>query len=346
MDLDLLKRLCLANGVSSGEDTVRSIIEDEIKDHADSITTDACGNLIVFKKGRQRPENDLLLSAHMDEVGFIVTGVNDDGTLRIDEVGGIDRRVIPGKRAVLCDSGLTGVFGIKPMHVCPGDEKKRIPKLSEMYIDIGAADKSDALRYVSIGELAAFEPYYEETESALIAKALDDRAGCAVLIGMIKSALPYDMQFSFVVQEEVGLRGAKAAAYTADPEFAIVVETTTAADIPNVEASKTVCSLGKGAVISFMDRRTIYDKELYKEAFSAAKSAGVPAQAKQAVAGGNDSGVISTSRGGVRTIAVSLPCRYLHSPHTVAIKNDLTAVEATVAELAARIAGGRIGGSD
>ena len=145
--------------------------------------------------------------------------------------------------------------------------------------------------------------------------------------------LPFDLYFTFVVQEEVGLRGAKTAAFSVDPEIAIVAETTTAADIPNVDQSKQVCRLGEGAVISFMDRRTIYDKELYKMAFDTAKSSGVKAQAKQAVAGGNDAGVISTTRGGVRTIAVSVPCRYLHSPHTIAYKSDIDAAKKIIREL-------------
>ena len=210
-----------------------------------------------------------------------------------------------------------------------------------MYIDIGAKDREDAEKNIEVGDLVAFEGFYEENEQAVITKALDDRVGCLVLIEMIKSKLPYDMYFTFVVQEEVGLRGAKTASYTVDPDFAIVVETTTAADIPNVEEGKQVCRLGEGAVISFMDRRTIYDKELYKEAFKAAERAGVKAQAKQAVAGGNDAGVINISKGGVRTIAVSLPCRYLHAPHTTAYKEDINAVFETVNELAGTIAGGK-----
>ncbi len=342
MDIDLLKRLCLANGVSSGENRVRDIIINEIKPYADEISVDGSGNLIVFKKGRERAKNKLLLSAHMDEVGFIVTYINSDGTLRVEEVGGIDRRVISGKRVLVGEKNVPGVFGLKPTHLCSGEGKKAIPKLSEMYIDIGAENREDAEKAVSRGDLVSFDGYFEENEQAFIAKALDDRAGCAVLIGMIKSDLPYDMHFTFVVQEEVGLRGAKTAAYTVDPEFAIVVETTTAADIPNVSDGKRVCELGEGAVISFMDRHTIYDKGLYNAAFKAAKAEGVKAQTKQAVAGGNDAGVISTTRGGVRTAAVSLPCRYLHSPHTVAYKSDLTAVEKTVNALAVKIAGGEV----
>ena len=267
MDLKLLKKLCLTNGVSSGEEELRSIIISQIDGFADEMYVDKSGNLIVFKKGKERAENKLLLSAHMDEVGFIVTGINSDGTLSVDEVGGIDRRIIPGKRVRLCSSNINGVFGIKPVHLLSGDGRNEIPKLKDMYIDIGAKNKQDAEKYVVVGELAAFESRYEETETAIITKALDDRAGCLVLIDMIRSEIPYDMYFSFVVQEEVGLRGAKTAAYTVDPDYAIVVETTTAADIPGNDDSKKVCRLGEGAVISFMDRHTIYDRELYKKLY-------------------------------------------------------------------------------
>lgn len=342
MNMNLLKKLCLANAVSSGEKDVREIILSEIRDYADDITVDKSGNLIVFKKGAQRAENKLMLSAHMDEVGFIITGINSDGTLSVDEVGGIDRRVVNGKRVILCSSGINGVFGIKPIHLSKGDSRNDIPKMSQMYIDIGACNKEDAEKYVQPGELAAFEGFYEENEQSVITKALDDRAGCLVLIEMIKNNLPYDMYFTFVVQEEVGLRGAKTAAYTVDPDFSIVVETTTAADIPTVDDSKKVCLLGEGAVISFMDRRTVYDREMYKLAFKAAATEGVKAQPKKAVAGGNDAGVISITNGGVRTLAVSLPCRYLHSPHTVIYKSDLESVYKTVMKLSDIVAGGII----
>lgn len=342
MDMNLLRKLCLTNGVSSCEGEVRNIILDEIGSFADDIKVDKCGNIIAFKKGVHRAKSKVMLSAHMDEVGFIITHISSDGTLAVDEVGGIDRRVISGKRVVLCSSGLSGVFGIKPIHLSKGDSRNEIPKLTSMYIDIGAADKKDAEKYVQPGELAAFESCYAENGQAVISKALDDRAGCLVLIELIRSELPYDMYFTFVVQEEVGLRGAKAAAYTVDPDFAIVVEATTAADIPNADESKQVCRLGEGAVISFMDRRTVYDKDMYKAAFEAARRAGVKAQPKLAVAGGNDAGVISVSNSGVRTAAVSLPCRYLHAPHSMIYKSDLNAVYKTVKGLAADTAGGKI----
>ena len=176
------------------------------------------------------------------------------------------------------------------------------------------------------------------------AKAIDDRFGCLVLIELLKSDLEYDVDVAFVVQEEVGLHGAKTAAYTLDPQFALVVETTTAADIPEIDSSKQVCQLGEGAVISVMDRRTIYDKEMVRLAFAAAAEIGVKAQYKRAVAGGNDAGVIHQSSGGVRTLAVSLACRYLHAPSCVADKDDCESVMALVRELATPNRGRRLTG--
>ena len=171
-------------------------------------------------------------------------------------------------------------------------------------------------------------------------RALDDRAGCAILVDMIQNELEYDMIFVFAVQEEIGLRGSKTAAYTVEPQAAIVVESTTAADVAGVDKANQVCKVGAGAVVSFMDRHTIYDREYYQMAFAAAKKAGVKCQAKQAIAGGNDAGAIHVSRGGVRTIAVSLPCRYLHSAVGMISQDDLKSAQKLIVELAGRIAGG------
>ncbi|MBQ1806589.1 MAG: M42 family peptidase, partial [Ruminococcus sp.] len=167
-----------------------------------------------------------------------------------------------------------------------------------------------------------------------------DRFGCYVMIELIKSDLEYDADFAFVVQEEVGLRGSKTAAYTLDPAFALVLETTTSAEIPEIEPQKQVCTLGDGAVISVMDRRTIYDKELVRCAMETAQALGVKAQYKRAVAGGNDAGAIHQSRGGVRTLAISLACRYLHAPSTVASKADCESMLALARAMCEKIAGG------
>ena len=342
MDMALLERLCRTNGVSGDEGRVREIILSEIKDCADSVTVDGMGNVLAFKQGRNPAKTKLLLSAHMDEVGFIVTDITRDGMLSVEPVGGIDRRVVCGKPVTVGPRAVKGVFGIKPIHLLKPDEKDKMPPMDKIYIDIGAENKEQAEQFIDIGDYAAFDSPFICKDGRIISKALDDRAGCLVLIEMLKTELQYDMYFSFVVQEEVGLRGAKAAAYTLDPEAAIVVETTTAADAAGVEEQKQVCRLREGAVISFMDKRTIYDSAYYKLALAAGREAGVKTQPKQAVAGGNDAGAIHCSRGGVRTAAVSLPCRYLHSACTVAAQEDLDAVYVTVLGTAEKIAGGNV----
>ena len=343
IDYQLFKKLCTANGISGDENSVRELILSEITPFADDIKTDNLGNILVHKKGRQPAQKKLMLSAHMDEVGCMVTDITADGFLKFDEVGGIDRRVIFGKNVTVGRQNINGVVGLKPIHLTKGDEGAAIPEISEMYIDIGATSKDDALRYVNYGDSINFTSEFTLTNSKIRSKAIDDRFGCLVLIELIKSELAYDMDFAFVVQEEVGLRGAKVAAYTINPEFAVVIETTTAADIPEIDGNKQVCSLGNGAVISFMDRRTIYDKEMVHLAFECAEKIGAKAQYKRAVAGGNDSGAIHLSRGGVRTLAVSLACRYLHSPNCVADKSDCEDILALVRELSQQIAGGCLG---
>ena len=320
IDYELLKKLCSARSVSGDENSVRDIILSEIKDCADDIKIDNLGNLIAFKKGKKPAPKKLMLSAHMDEVGLMVTDITSDGFIKFDEIGGLDRRILPGKRVNIGKKALSGVIGIKPVHLTKGDEREAIPEISDMYIDIGADSREEAEKYVNYGDSITF-----------------DRFGCLVLIELIKSELDYDAYFTFAVQEEVGLRGAKVAAYTVNPDYAIVVETTTAADIPEVDSSKQVCNLGKGAVISFMDRRTIYDKELVKLAFESAEKLGVNAQYKRAVAGGNDSGEIHKSRGGVRTLAVSLACRYLHAPNCTANKADCESILTLVRDLCTQI---------
>lgn len=343
IDYKLLEKLCVCNGVSGDESDVRDLIINEIRDYADDIKIDNLGNLIVHKNGRLKSENKLMLSAHMDEVGFMITDITSDGYLKFDEVGGIDRRIVIGKQVTVGRKRINGVVGIKPIHLSKGEESTLIPKFSEMYIDIGADSKEDALKAVSYGDSVNFVSDFERNSTSIKAKALDDRFGCLALIELIKKELKYDMDFAFVVQEEVGLRGAKTAAYAINPEFALVVETTTAADIPEVDKTKQVCNLGNGAVISVMDNRTIYDKEMIAKAFECAERVGAKAQYKRAVAGGNDSGVIHQSRSGVRTLAVSLPCRYLHAPSCIINIDDCESVIKLVSELSCEIAGGKLG---
>lgn len=336
MDIQLLERLCKACGVSGDEDEIREIILAEIKPYADEIKVDSLGNILAFKKGKQRAKSRLLLSAHMDEVGFIVTNIESNGTLKFSAVGGIDKKAACGKAVLIGKNKLAGVIGTVPVHVLKADERAKNPSIDSLYIDIGADSKEQAEKYVSLGDCVYFDSVFEADER-IIGKAIDDRAGCMALIEMLKSDLEYDTYFSFVVQEEIGLRGAKAAAFTLNPDIAIVVESTTASDIPDVSGADKVCCVGKGAVVSFMDGATMYDREFYRLIMDKAKKADIPVQTKTKIAGGNDAGAIHQSRGGVRTAAISVPCRYLHSSTSLISRADLQAVCDTI-KLAAELA--------
>ncbi len=319
--LELIKELCLLPGISGRENAVRDYIIEQIKDYAE-YSIDPLGNLLVFKKGKNPAKNKVMLDAHMDEVGLIVTAITSEGFLRFTKVGGVDSRVILGRTVKVGEKAVNGVIGIKPVHLVDKKEEDSIPKADDLYIDIGAKSREEAMEYVHLGDSVWFESdFVEFGEGFVKAKALDDRAGCVILVEMIKSELEYDMWFSFSVQEEIGTRGAQTAAFTIAPDYAIAVETTTAADISGVKDEKRVCICGKGGTVSFMDRSTLYSKELFDKAFEIAEKNSIPCQPKTMVAGGNDSGAIHKSRGGVRVLTVSIPCRYLHSPSCV-IKLD------------------------
>lgn len=315
---DLLKRLCLADGVSGNENSVIEIIKQEISGYAD-FHTDGMGNIIAFKKGKKRATNILMLDAHTDEVGMIITSVTSDGFLKFETVGGINSSALLC-RAVTIEGKVNGVIGAKPIHLCKGDEKEAPPKEENLYIDIGASSKEEALEHIRIGDFATFKSDFTVMcDNYVKAKAIDDRAGCAVLISLLKKEAEYDYYATFSVQEEVGCRGARAAAFAVNPQFAVCLEATTAADIADVADESKVCCLSKGAALSFMDRSTLYDRNLY----NCALESGIKCQSKSAVTGGNNSGAIHLSREGIRTLAISVPCRYIHSASGVCCIDDI-----------------------
>lgn len=333
--LETLKTLCKIDGTSGREENVRNYIIKRIEGKCE-YKVDPIGNIIAFKKGANIAKNKVMLSAHMDEVGLIATYITSDGYINFATVGGIDSKVIAGRsvRFSQSEKEVLGVVGLKAVHLLENDEKGKVPSVSQMYIDIGASSKEEAEKYVSIGDCAYFvsDPV-EFGNEKLKAKAIDDRFGCTLMIKMIESDLPYDACFAFLVQEEVGLRGAGCAAYTVKPDYAIVLEATTAADVAGVSGADCVCKLGDGAVVSFMDRSTVYDVKMFKHAVEIAKEKNIPCQTKTMVAGGNDAGAIHKSNGGIRTITVSLPCRYIHSPTSVADKRDMKACADIVSAL-------------
>ena len=337
--LDSIRALSALPGVSGRESAVREKLIEQIRGYADSWETDPLGNLIVFKKGLAPAKNKVLLDAHMDEVGLIITSIDSDGFLRFATVGGIDPGVLAGRTVCVGDHAASGAIGVKPIHLLKKDEEGIVPSIDQLYIDIGASSREEAAQLVQPGDVAWFRGETAAFGSGmLMGKALDDRVGCAILLQMIRGTLPYDCWFTFSVQEEIGLRGAQAAAFTVAPDYAIAVETTTAADLCGVAGEKRVCVCGDGAVVSFMDRSTLYDRALFDRAFAVAKAQGIPCQTKTMVAGGNNAGAIHKSRGGVRTLAISVPCRYLHSPRCVMKQCDIDAVARLTAAMAAELA--------
>ena len=321
--LETLKTLCYLSGPSGYEDEVRDYILERVMPHADEVMTDSMGNLIVTKKGRVAPTKKIMLCAHMDEVGIIITGIDDDGYLRFDFLGGVDRRVVIGKRVYIGKNRIPGVIGIKAYHLVDKEEEKNVPKREEMYVDIGAASKDEAEGLVPLGDYGVFDDsVYEFGEGFIKAKALDDRVGCASMIKLLESELPCDCTFAFTVQEEIGTRGAKVVANRICPEVAIVLEGTTAADLPDVPEGKTICKLGEGIVIPFMDRGTLYSRRLYSQVTELADMNNIKWQTKHMIAGGTDASVIQRSGIGVDTIALSAPLRNIHSPASIAKISD------------------------
>lgn len=337
MNDQMLKTLCGLPGVSGAEEPVRYEILRQIEGHC-IYKVDPLGNVLAFKKGRRTPAEPMLFSAHMDEVGLIVTYIEESGLLRFATVGGIDRRVLPGK--VVRVGELPGVIGSKAVHLKSADEKDKAPALDALYIDIGASSREEAEEKVALGDRAVFCAHYCEMGNGFLrGRALDDRLGCDLLIEMLRGKLECDAHFAFTVQEETGTTGAKTAAAQVGAGIGIAVETTTACDLPDVQPEKTVCALKKGPVLSFMDRGTVYDLALYRHALAVAHEKGIPFQPKAGVYGGNESRAIQVAGNGARVLAVSIPCRYLHTPSCVAHRSD---VENTLALL--RALNGAFGG--
>lgn len=323
----LIKELTGLNGVSGNEKEVRDYIIEKIKYLCDSISVDSIGNIIAYKKGNSS-RMKVMLSAHMDEVGFIVSGHSEKGFLKFKPVGGIDDRILPGKKVLVGKKRLSGVIGSKPIHQQEREEREKISKVKNLYIDIGADSKEEAEKLAPLGEFIAFDSDYLEFGSDRVkAKALDDRVGCAVLIEALKHSFDYDLYACFTVQEEVGLRGAQVAAFQVMPDIALIIEGTTCADVPEVEAYEYSTVLGNGAALTIMDRTCYCDKELVSFLFDVAVRNNIKVQYKQTTTGGNDAGQIQRTGTGVKTASISVPCRYIHSPVSVMSRSDFECVE-------------------
>lgn len=323
----LIKELTDLNGVSGNENEVREFIISKIENLCDSYRVDSIGNIIAYKKG-SGSRLKVMLSAHMDEVGFIVSGHTDKGFLKFKAVGGIDDRILPGKKVLVGNKKLSGVIGSKPIHQQDRDEREKITKIKSLYIDIGAESKEEAEKLAPLGEFIAFDSdFIQLGYDCIKAKALDDRVGCAVLIEALKHSYDFELYACFTVQEEVGLRGAQVAAFNVMPDAALVIEGTTCADVPDVEPQDYSTVLGNGAALTIVDRTCYCDKELVQYLYDVAVRNGIKVQYKQTTTGGNDAGQIQRTGIGVKIASISVPCRYIHSPVSVMSRSDYEAVE-------------------
>lgn len=337
-NVELIRRLSLAFGPSGSEETVRQTIAQEIADLPCTAHTDRMGNLIArmtFGEGEDRPR--LMVSAHMDEVGFMVTEALDDGYLRVDSVGGIDPSVIAGRKVTLMgrEGALRGVLCSKAIHHKSAEERKKTVPIEKLYVDIGAVEREEAERLAPVGTFGTFDSefyWFGRGERMAKGKALDDRMGCAALIEVMRTlaadppGVNLEVYFCFTVREEIGLSGAKVAAHTIAPDFALVLETTAVGDIAETKDAQRVASVRGGGAVSLMDRSTVYDRAFVDFLMKTAEDEGIAAQIKKYVSGGNDAGHIHKTGTGVRTAALSVPTRYLHSPACVASLDDYEAV--------------------
>ncbi|MGB7876157.1 MAG: M20/M25/M40 family metallo-hydrolase [Anaerolineales bacterium] len=310
--IKLLEKLCNACAVSGDEGEVRKIVLEEVRPHADEVKIDAMGNVLVTKKGSGRNRLRVMLDAHMDEVGFILVSDEGDGLFGFQTVGGIDPRNLLGKPVLVGKEHLPGVIGMKPIHLIEASERKRKPSIDSLRIDIGPNGKAKT------GEWATFATRFRRVGPSIMAKAIDDRIGVATLIELVRHAPEnIDLLAAFTVQEEVGLRGAKVAAYSFDPDLAIAVDSTPAHDLPNHDGSESHfynTKLGHGPAIYVYNRATIDDPRLVRFLKETAEAEDIPYQIRQPGGGGTDAGAIQRTRAGVPVVSVSVPGRYAHTP--------------------------------
>lgn len=323
-----LSELTALSGVSGHEQAVRNYICERLRGRCDHFEIDSMGNVMAFRRGDGSSKHTLMLCAHMDEVGLIVSRITEEGFLKFKTVGGIDPRVLVSKRVCVGDTALPGVIGRKAVHLLTADERKKAPGIKDLFIDIGAEDKETAEALVQVGDYVTFDSgFVTFGEGRIKAKALDDRVGCSVLLQLLETPCSCDCWFVFTVQEETGLRGARLCARRIQPDLAVILEGTTCSDLPGSEDKMISTHLGGGAAISLVDGATSYQRPLAQWLYQLGKARQISVQFKQTATGGNDAGSIHTAAGGISVAAISVPARYIHSPSSVIAKEDYEAVK-------------------
>lgn len=340
--MQLLERLTQTPSVPGREDRIREVIREYVAEKKlfDELTTDAMGSLIGVRRarpaeGKKSPENPVrvMLAAHMDQIGFLVRHISDDGFVRVNPVGGFDTRNLFARRVRICtsDGDLPGVMnpGGKPIHIASDSEKKKVPEISDFFIDLSLP--GDVVKEkVQVGDMVVLDGPFSEVGNSVVSQCLDNRVGCWAQIRAIEELDHHncDVYAAWTVQEEVGLRGAFPAAYDIEPDFAIACDTTLCCKTPGIPDEERVTIAGDGLCLHIMDSSMIGDIKLIEEIEGVAASAGIKTQRGILPRGGQDGAAIQRTRRGVRTVAFACPIKYIHTITEMAHRDDLTAYPA------------------
>jgi putative aminopeptidase FrvX len=345
-EVRLLRDLSCAFGPSGNEEQVREILRKELEPLADEVKVDKLGNILFYHRGNGSFPR-IMLSAHMDEVGVLVTFIEDEGFLRFQTVGSIPGNTLPGQRILFQADGreIRGIVGTKPPHIMTAEEQSKVIPVEDLFIDVGAESLVQArANGADVGVMGVFDVDFAELgEGYVRGKALDDRAGCAVLVQVFKNLKdsPYNFVAVGSVQEELGMRGAHTAAWQVDPDYGLALEGTFAADVPGTRPDRMSSKLKGGPVITIMDRTVLTDPTVLKTLINAGREKAIPFQFKKVPVGGTDAGAIHLTKAGVPSGTVAVPCRYIHGPAAVAHLDDLKNTASLVTQFIKSISTGQ-----
>ncbi len=329
INVNLLKQICELPGAPGFEKKIRDFVVREVRDLVDEISVDNLGNVIAIKRGKRNPENKrVMVAAHMDEIGFIVTHIDENGFLRFHPLGGFDPKTLTAQRVIIHGKkDLIGVMGSKPIHVMTQEEKTKLPKLTDYFIDLGM-DKSEVAQWVQVGDPITRERELVEMGNCVNCKSIDNRIAVFILLETLRElkSPAFDVYATFTVQEEVGLRGAQVSAHQIDPDFGIALDTTIAFDLPGAAAHEKITELGKGTAIKIMDASAICDYRMVNFMKETASKNNITYQTEILTAGGTDTaGVQRMGKQGAIAGAISIPTRHLHQVIEMANKADVAA---------------------
>lgn len=343
--LRLLQELTEAVGVSGWEGPVRAIVRKHVEPHADSLRVDSMGNLLATRRGAGRRRLRVMVAAHMDEVGVMLVSISNEGLFKFETVGSIDDRQLLGKPVWVGEKRIPGVIGAKPIHLMDEEETQQTVKVESMAIDIGAKNKTAAEGKAKPGDRAAFATRFRRLGPSMRAKALDNRLGVASLIELVQNPPDgIELLAAFTVQEEVGLRGARVAAFSLDPQAALALDCTPAYDLPTWDGQENTAynaRLGAGPAIYAADSRTLAHPGLLEHFVRTAQTQGIPYQIRQPGGGGTDAGMMHLAREGIPSLSLSTPARYAHTAAGIARLSDwrdtVRLAHAALSSLTARV---------